>query len=190
MTITQTTREDVLITEYKKVAQELYPLILEANSEKLRNHYAIAFGNVLGTPGEFFKYVSDSGNGYTANISSLLERFSHNITLLISKTWVEAADEKHKTILFEKLELFSNHFFHDENKILCKDFICLSEDTLELMFGEQVKSKDFIKYAFRIDPRFGLFTWFLENLKESLKSANPESLKTLLLLGMYFLASF
>ena len=57
------------------------------------------------------------------------------------------------------------------------------------MFGAQAKNEDFPAYAFRIDPEFGVFWWYIQSLPHEV-SWPEEKCRVVLLLGMYFLANY
>jgi len=50
-------------------------------------------------------------------------------------------------------------------------------------------SKIFEEYSLRIDPEFGVFWWYIQNLPEKANFSEQKS-RALLLLGMYFLANY
>ena len=58
-----------------------------------------------------------------------------------------------------------------------------------LMFGNLAKSADFEEYALRVDPEFGIFWLYIENLPAE-QNWSKEKVKTAMLLGMYFLANY
>jgi hypothetical protein len=57
------------------------------------------------------------------------------------------------------------------------------------MFGSQTKNDDFTEYAFRIDPEFGVFWWYIQSLPHE-SDWPEEKCRIAVLLGMYFLANY
>ena len=57
------------------------------------------------------------------------------------------------------------------------------------MFGAQAKKDDFLEYALRIDPGFGIFWWYISNLPPKSEWSEEKS-RLAILLGMYFLANY
>jgi hypothetical protein len=60
------------------------------------------------------------------------------------------------------------------------------------LFGHQSRAEDFIAYCFRIDPKFGLFFWYVSELeKQAREGVNDEDLLTVeSLIGVYVLSCF
>ncbi len=178
--------------DYEKAAKDIFPLIQKADTTFLRSQYAIAFANVLGNPGEFYQYVTGSTGEQGSKIEKLMLTFKHNLALLVGKTWVDAAGHGNKEKLLEDVESLALQFESAAYRKALASFIHLSKKLAELIFGEIAKEDDFLEYAFRIDPKLGLFYWYTESLKsQSAKSDHValELLRMELLIGIYFLTS-
>ena len=183
--------DDPVALEVERAAFEVYPLLLKADNRVLRDQYAIAFANILGEAGEFHQYVSGSSGERLARIDRLLETFRHNSDLLISKTWVEKHDQKAKDAVHESLAAFVTEFRQGAVNRAFPHFVDLASGIGRLLFGEVADSPEFIAYAFRIDPKLGLFYWYVGQLADQGRDDCDEELKVLeLLIGIHFLASF
>lgn len=189
MNFTEFATEDSIVLDYERAAKEIFPLLANAPTSFLKEQYAIAFGNILGNPGEFFNYVSGSEGDKKQKIRDLGKHFKQNIELLVGKTWVDHSDSKKKSKILGELALFNDSFFADNIPDAHKRFIKLSEDVAHLLFGDLASQDDFIEYSFRIDPHFGLFSWFIMKIKK-LEKLTEEDAHLHILLGMYFLATF
>ena len=121
--------------------------------------------------------------------AKLLASFKKNLTLLIQKTWVEKNDEAVKEQVLYTLEQFcayiEDHKYADEYK----RFGQILSYVVYLMFGPSSKEPSFEEYALRIDPEFGIFWWYIQNLPENVDWSN-EKCRAVILLGMYFLANY
>ena len=62
-------------------------------------------------------------------------------------------------------------------------------DVIYLMFGQMSRTPDFEEYALRIDPEFGIFCWYIQNLPETNDWSNEKN-KAVLLIAMFFLANY
>lgn len=119
----------------------------------------------------------------------LITGFHKNTALLVQKTWVEKDDFSLKEQVLYKLNRFCDAIKNDNWTSLYPAFREIISDVVYLMFGSQSKSKDFSEYALRIDPEFGIFWWYYENLPETVTWAS-EKCYYVLLVGMFFLANY
>ncbi|HTX72604.1 MAG TPA: hypothetical protein VMC79_07235, partial [Rectinemataceae bacterium] len=72
-------------------------------------------------------------------------------------------------------------------------FVALAHAIANLLFGAQSRASDFLVYCFRIDPKFGLFFWFVGELEGQVRGAplpGDELLTMEILIGVYVLSSF
>jgi hypothetical protein len=171
--------------DFETAVSEIYPKLASASSREELWSHASKFGDALGIPGEFARYVSLNGSA----AQHLLDLFSHNVQLLVEKTWVERNDEKRKEQLLDALILFTGQYERAEYLNALKTFNSLTSNLGYLLFGEQSQKDDFIDYSLRIDPKLALFWWLAREMKAE-RHDNPERVRALLLLAVYFLASF
>lgn len=191
MSVPESLAEDPIAVDAEKAVYEIFPLLVNADNQVLREQYAIAFANILGNPGEFYPVVSGSKGERLIHIERLLRAFRENVELLIRKTWVEKHDEKRKERVQEDLVSFVQEFQSGSVQKAFPHFIALSLGIARLLFGNQAQAPDFLEYTFRIDPKLGIFYWFVGQLKEQRAADDTDALWTLeLLLGMFALASF
>ncbi len=119
----------------------------------------------------------------------LIHSFRNNTELLVQKTWVEKSDETLKEQVLYRIENLCTSMDEKKYEKSYADFLSLLNDVVYLMFGAQAKKDDFGEYAFRIDPEFGIFWWYITNLPVS-PSWPAEKCRTAVLLGMIFLANY
>lgn len=124
-----------------------------------------------------------------AKETKLTASFHNNLNLLVQKTWIEKSDETLKEQAVYRIEQFCEVYAQKEYNQCYGGFLTIIEDVVYLMFGMQTKKPDFLEYALRIDPGFGVFWWYVSNLPKT-PSENEERSRLLLLLGMYFLANY
>ncbi len=182
MTVPEPFAEDPIAADAENAAYEIFPLLTHAENPILREQYSIAFANILGNPGEFYPIVSGSKGERLIRIENLLRAFRENVDLLIRKTWVEKHDEKRKDRLHEELVAFVQEFQSGAVRKAFSHFVELSFGIAGLLFGNQAQAADFLEYAFRIDPKLGIFYWFVGELKRQERVEEPEGLKILDLL--------
>jgi hypothetical protein len=191
MSSRESTIDDRLATEAEKVAFEALPRLVAAD-EARKSRFAVQIADVLGNSGEFQQYVTGSAADRLAKMDRLLKAFRENVELLVNKTWVEKSEEKPKARLLEDLGAFEREFRDGAVPVAFKRFVALANSLASLLFGHQSKADDFVAYCFRIDPKFGLFFWYVGELeKQAREGSYGDELFTLeTLLGVYVLSSF
>jgi len=119
----------------------------------------------------------------------LISSFHNNSQLLVQKTWIEKADETLKEKILFQLEEICNSI---SNKNYCasySEFVDCLDTIVFLMFGTQTRSQEFGEYAMRIDPDFGIFWCFLQNIKQQ-ELDSDEICRVYQLVAMTFLANY
>ena len=181
--------EDPADLDVEKAAFEIYPLLAETDNAVLRREYACALADLVGGPGAFRSYVTGSSGELQARRARLLAVLKDNVSLLIAKTWVDRHDEGRKSEALAILDTFTGHIEAGDNVAAIADFVRLSDAIASLLFGEEADSDGFIDYVFRIDPRLGLFYWFVDRLRGQ-GAVDPDLALVELLIATYALASF
>jgi len=158
--------EDSLVRDYQRAAGEIFPLMLKADNAFLREQYGIAFANILGNPGEFYQYVTGTQGERSIHVDKLVASFRKNLALIVGKTWVESAEEEARNQVLADMETFLAAFSSSSYGKAVDAFISLSLRLARLIFGALADQKDFLAYAVRIDPKFGLFVWYALELRK------------------------
>jgi hypothetical protein len=195
--------EDSLVRDYQHAAGEIFPLMAKADNPFLRDQYGIAFANIIGNPGEFYQYVTGAQGERNLHVERLLESFEANLSLLVGKTWVENNSQKAREAVLSEMRAFLAAFREASYAKALRLFLSMSNQLTALIFGEQAGQRDFPEYAFRIEPKFGLFVWFLHELESQRDSSGDgkgpwgsvvasghkaDLVRLELLIGMYFLS--
>ncbi|HWR12596.1 MAG TPA: hypothetical protein VN445_12305 [Rectinemataceae bacterium] len=185
---------DTYLTDSEKRTLELFhALVTEKGS--MRESYAIRLADVLGNPGEFSFYIHCTEDQKLIRTFHLLRVFRENVELLVHKTWVNEADEKPKQILFEDLKVFIEDYRSEKMGSAFRRFVSIARAIPSLLFGSAGRAPDFLEYAFRIDPKFGLFFWYVGELEKQMRSNieiedKEELYRIETLLGAYILSCF
>ncbi|AGT43230.1 hypothetical protein [Treponema pedis] len=123
----------------------------------------------------------------------LIESFMKNIQLLAQKTWVEKTDEEFKEETIYRINILCEKFLAASTKSVYKEmfteYFSILHDVILLLFGSMVKTGDFLKYALRIDPDFGFFWYYVDNISK-ISNVSEEKARCSVLLAMFFLANF
>ncbi|MEI6876220.1 MAG: hypothetical protein WCL50_13945 [Spirochaetota bacterium] len=184
--------DERLISDAEKEAFPAFGKLVNAKTQADRAEMAVAFADILGNPGEFKRYALGSQGDRLAAIDHLLKVFKENAELLVHKTWVEKSDDKRKERLIEEIASFEREFREGAIRPSFSRFVVLCHSIAHLLFGVQSRADDFLLYTFRIDPKLGLFFWFVSELEEQARDdRGPDELRTMeTLVGMYVLSSF
>jgi hypothetical protein len=191
MSFLESVIDDRLVTDTEKAAFAALPLLVGADDAN-RNRFAVQLADILGNSGEFQRYLSGLAPDRLARIDRLLKVFRENTELLVHKTWVEKSEERPKARLLDDLGAFEREFRDGAVTPAFKRFVALANSIASLLFGHQSRAEDFLAYCFRIDPKFGLFFWYVSELeKQAREGLYPEELLTVeALIGVYVLSSF
>lgn len=121
-----------------------------------------------------------------------LTSFKKNLTLLVQKTWVEKYDESSKEAILYKLENYCKDINEEKFLVCYGEFLEILDSVVALMFGNQPKNPDFMDYAIRIDPEFGIYWWYVSSLPRKVEDINwsNEKLRLSLCLAMVFLSNY
>jgi hypothetical protein len=194
MSFPESAIDDRLVTDAERAAFDVLPLLVAAG-DALRSRYACKLADIIGNPGEFQLYVSGKAAERLTRMDRLLRVFRENVELLIHKTWVEKAEEKPKERLLEELAAFERDFRGGVVGPAFRRFVALSHAIASLLFGAQSRAPDFLVYCFRIDPKLGLFFWFMSELEKQVRAQREDDpsedlMTTEVLIGVYVLSSF
>ncbi len=181
-----------------EAAWEIYPRLYETGNPSLRHQYAIAFGNLMGSPGEFYRYVSGSETGMDERVAKLFGRLQTNVSAtlarLVDKKDAKAlkAEKARSAELAEKALEFLGTGKEEEALSLMMEY---SDRLLLRIFGRGATEEGFTDFAFRVDQKLGTFVWMLAESRRHLDGGfahagdGRDVCKLFTLLIVYYLAS-
>lgn len=175
--------------EVKEIAVVEIPRFIDADDDKLAAS-ALKISKAFGRGASFEIYTDKTE---TDAEKHLIESFMKNIQLLVQKTWVEKDDEECKedtlyriNSLCEKMVIAKDDSVYKESFDEC---FAILHDVVALLFGDLVKTDSFVEYAFRIDPDFGFFWYYVTRISK-VEIISAEKARYASLLAMFFLANF
>ena len=185
---------DGLLSDSDRAVLRLFVSFVDAEGSE-REKLAIALADTLGNPGEFGAYLQGNAEERLIRSFHLMRVFRENTELLIDKTWVDHSEEKPKERLHEDLEALIADWRKNSIQSAFLRFVSIARSVPALLFGPTGRSPEFLEYAFRIDPKFGLFFWIVGELEKQTRSEVEVADRTGLyhleiLLGAYVLSSF
>jgi len=171
-----------------EAARDIFPRLLSGRSLSIRRQYAIAFGNLLGRPGEFYRYVSGSEAGMADRVGKVFKRLEAKARRIKDR----APKDRIKQNLALVLSARENFESGREIQAL-EDLVRYADSSLLAIFGEQ-KEEELQNLAFRASPHLGAFVWLLQQTKAYLATArgtsgHPDVYRLLTLLILYFLGA-
>jgi len=181
--------DDPADLDIEKAAFEIFPLLSGTDNAVLRREYGSALADLIGGPGAFRKYVSGNAGDSAAMRAHLLEVFKHNVELLVAKTWVDRKDEARKTEALAALDAFVGLINAGDYRNGIPAFVGVADSVAALLFGDDATDSGFMDYVFRIDPRLGIFYWYVDQLRAQ-GPVDADLALIELLIGVYALASF
>jgi len=194
MDFVDTAKVDTLVTESEKKAFELLESMVKSTGQE-RRQSAEALANLMGNPGEFSFYIDCTEDQRLIRTFHLLRVFRENISLLIHKTWAEGSEGVSQEQLLADLASFIQEFREGKTVSAFRTFIEIARQIPVLLFGPLGRASDFLEYAFRIDPKFGLFFWYIGEIDLQLRNIDSipehrELFELEVLLGAFVLSCF
>ncbi|MEW5815188.1 MAG: MFS transporter [Spirochaetota bacterium] len=172
-----------------EAAWEILPRMQKTLNPVLQRQLAIAMGNLLGRPGEFYPYVTGDPAKRESQLQRLFSEVQMNLNVILKNSrHLKPESKKYIQNSFKRIqELFEEKSYKDALHILVE----IALDLITIILGKKYKEDGILKAAFKFDPRLGLWWWFLEEIsKQEAKPSNTEAPQIDILLGVYFLSSF
>lgn len=177
--------------ELLEAAQELFRRLVDARNPALERQYAIALGNLLGKPAEFYRFITGEGAARSERCSALLGSFGRAAARLLGPPRAgegAAPADGSPALLLERLGAAVESERGAEALGLV---LALHRAMMGRIFGEDAEAPDFPLAAGRADFRLGAWAWIAAEARR-LELDPPPSFdgRTRLLvalLGMYYL---
>lgn len=161
-----------------EAAKDMLPRLISGKTTSIRRQYAIALGNLFGTPGEFYRFVSGSESGIadrTARLFVHLETKTRSTSLRIAGKGkgrqAKGISEEHARLIRTVREDLESGL---ERRALA-DLCAYAEGLLAGIFGESGGKASMQDLAFRVGPQLGAFAWFLGEVKTYLTALDAGS---------------
>ncbi len=152
-----------------EAAWEVYPRLCETTNRTLRRQYAIALGNLLGQPGEFYRLVGGSESSRNARAAKLFEKLEIAVAETAARLRLPARALKGDVrAAAEKLGSGQEN----EGLVL---LVADAERLLEGIFGHPPSEEGFVELVFRADQRLGAFAWLLIETRSRMRSGFPDT---------------
>ncbi len=164
-----------------EAAWEIIPRLLRAENPVLRRQLAIATGNLIGRPGEFYKYLIGSSAQRQAELDRCFQRIQRNLRIVLR------GNQRIQERIRRHLKTLRRMIAHEQYELSFAILLKTSELYL-LSLTDSGPEEDLLDIAFRTNQQLGIWWWFLQSAAEFAEDARPDFLAIDILLGLYFLA--
>jgi hypothetical protein len=173
-----------------EAAWEIVPRMHQTANPVLRNQLSIALGNILGTPGEFYQYLTGSSLQREQKTQKLIQDTQRNVAALIKKTKDSPDNKQQLKLLLRLLKKTEENFLEDRFQEAFDSLYEFSKIFLAAIIPGNQK-EDLTETAAFLEPKLGLWYWFIKTTRTQYEqNMNPISLKIDVMLGFYFLSRF
>lgn len=160
-------------------AGNLFVRFTSTRNRSIRRNFAIALGNLLGEPGEFYRYVTGSETGIADRISRLFGRLEWKLKAVVLRAGGAGNKQALKLAADETVQSIKG--IHDayesgEDEKALLGMMELVRRLFKDIFGSFAEGGEVRELAFRVDPRLGAFAWLVETSAEWLsEESGPEA---------------
>ena len=171
--------------ELLEAVQELYPRLVESHNAALKRQYAIALGNTLGRPGEFYRFITGETSSRQARCRTLFASFRLRVEPLLAESAspdaAAALDGCYLAIETERGREALAACLRIHGMLMSK------------LFGPSASAPDLPETAGRIDMRLGAWCWLAQLAADGAASRaggmDDATCLIVALLGLYYLGS-
>jgi len=174
-----------------EAAWEILPRMHAATNPALRRQLAIAMGNLLGQPGEFYEFLTGERTQEGIRLGRLFRRARRAI-LRVRRT-LPAADRSDPvwTDLVAELERIRSLIEGQSHRAALEGLFGIVRRLVRVILGRDLPDAIALEYAMVRDAKLGLGLWFVTEIQHRMgQVADPELLHTDVLLALYFLARY
>ena len=146
-------------------AADLFVRFTSTRTRSVRRNFAIALGNLLGEPGEFYRYVTGSESGIADRMSRLFGRLEWKLKAVVVKAGRGSSKQDLKLVADDMVRSIKEirdacETGEDEKALL--SMLALVRGLFKDIFGSFAQGGEVRDLAFRVDPRLGAFVWLVE----------------------------
>ncbi len=172
--------------EVLEAVQELFPRLAESRNAALKRQYAIAIGNILGHPGEFYRFITGEASSRQARCRNLCASFRLHLQPLLGEAEAKEAFAE----LGRAIEL-------ERGREALGACLRLHALAMRRLFGFLAGEEDFHESAGRADMRLGAWCWVAGEAGHRMGAGAEDedgalddaSCMIVALLGLYYLGS-
>jgi FOG: HEAT repeat len=168
--------------EVREAVEELFPRLMESRNASFKRQYAIAIGNMLGHPGEFYRFITGEDASRQTRCLTLFSSFRIRVEPVL-----EAGEGKAAAL--RELDLLGRAIEAERGRLALDSCLRLHETLMRQLFGGLYELDDFPETAGRADMRLGAWAWLAREASRAAGSLDDSTCLTIALLGLYYLGS-
>ncbi len=171
-----------------EAAWEIVPRMHRSLNPVLTRQLAISLANLIGDPGQFYKYVTGKSVQRENNIKILFIDAARKFPHLYKSIKDEPIPGDLKNKISKKIKSLKKYF--DEEEFLSSFALlneCVSLITCTLIDTDN-NDKNFFRKLYLLDRKTALWWWFIQESSFRVKEASDEVVKIDIMIGLYFLA--
>jgi len=174
-----------------EAAWEIFPRLHETANPVLRRQLAIAMGNILGRPGEFYRYLTSEAAQPGARLGRLLRGVRRVIRAfaggLPPRSRVRKRVEGLQGELPRIRRLMESHDYPEA----LEGLYVLARQLVEAAIDRGCPDDVALEYALARDVRLGVGFWFMQEARRGMgRVKDPELVHIDVLLALYFLSAY
>jgi len=174
-----------------EAALEILPRMHDAASPILQRQLAIAMGNLLGTPGEFYAIVTGDRTARSVALERLAQDAQRNLQALAGSPTARRVSEATRLSLLAAGRKLRDSVASIDHVPLIEELYATLIGLCQLLAARSFTEDEAMGFAFMHNPRLGLGLWFAAEVKMRLPALKgTDLLEVDALLGMYFLSSY
>lgn len=176
--------------ELLEAVEELFGRLVDARNPALERQYAIAIGNLLGKPAEFYRFITGESAARASHRRELFLSFRARVEAALRSFATRDGESDEQGPIFDALDAAIEAESADEALVAV---LTLHHSLMSRIFGSLADDIDFPRAAGRFDLRLGAWAWIAREASRLVADPPPgfdERTRLLIaLLGMYYLGS-
>ncbi len=175
-----------------EAAWEILPLMHETDNPVLRRQLAIALGNLMGRPGEFYRYLAGETTREGAKLGELFRGARRTAQALYRDADAGLRDPGGDAKAAARELVRLRGLVEGQSYRAALDGLtALMRHVTRAAIGPHLTDEVIVEYAFARDARLGLAWWFTDEVRRRMgRVSDPELLQIDCLLALYWLARY
>jgi HEAT repeat protein len=174
-----------------EAAWEILPRMHATANPVLRRQLAIAMGNLLGRPGEFYQYLTGEQSQEGVRVGGLVKRARRAVAAVRRRLPADALPDLDWETLQDDLARVRGLMEGQSYRAAVEALHGVIRRLVTAVIGRETDDETALEYALGRDVRLGLGFWFVTEVKRRLgETSEPELLHTDALLALYFLGTY
>jgi hypothetical protein len=174
-----------------EAALEILPRMHLTDSPVLQRQFAIAMGNLLGKPGEFYVLLTGDANARSVALERLQQDAQRNLQNLVALASKRKGPAEARDGLHASCRKLRDAIAAADHVPLIKELHATLLNVSRLLAGRAFSEDEALGFAFMHDAKLGLGLWFASEVQSRLETLRgTDLLETDALLAMYFLSAY